>query len=425
MPELVPSTPIQQVPTPAPSAFADQLERAKVAHSLGQMQETLDFLQALISQPATPQTIEAWFLAADATLELRDLAKARMLLLRAGRESGLSMMDCNVEHPSDDYSAAQLQFDVSVLRAQASFALGQGPESVWFNQATYTPDGVFGIVDQLQRRIFAIDSLGRVLWGKALLSGSKNSDANGQPSVLLSQRPDEGLSYIDNHYRDFSRLNRFANYQSLYPLGKKTHSYGSFTQDFFGNLYATCADSETIAIYTEDGTPIKEISLVDIDVPAPAIPYSILGDDEGHIYLYDTQVLVVLNRYGHPLHIHHFLPMEIPESLQTGLPGGMHMSADGKLWLVRPQERKVICVDPATNQVIATHGPALTHGDLILPVDILTDWSENLFVVDAGRGAIIRIDGDGESSILFHRPYWTGVAPEGLSPERSGISFAP
>ncbi|HYE76549.1 MAG TPA: hypothetical protein VEI97_01055 [bacterium] len=404
------------MPPPAIAA-PDAVSRAKVAFALGQLGDTLRLLEPVTGQHATPATIDAFTLAAEAALELRDLPTARAYIRRAALESGLPLDDLNVSHPGTDYPAAQLHFDVGILRAQAAWALGAGPEAAWFNQAIYTPDGVFCLVDQKHRRLVALDTGGHILWGKQLATPKPVGQGSfPQQSLILSQRPDEGLSYIDNQYRDFARLNRFAVYQALCPLGERGHTFGSFTQDFFGNLYATSTDGQTIAIFTEDGSPIKEIALADIEVDRPAIPFSILGDDEGHIYLYDTQVLVVLDRYGHPLFKHTLGKSPLGPALGAGLPGGLHLTPDGHLWLVRPHEGKVVMVHPEREAVVRTIGPDLPCGPLVFPVDVLSDWTDNLYIVDAGAGRVVRISKEGQCSVLFERPYWAGIDPSRVQP---------
>ncbi|MEO7992859.1 MAG: hypothetical protein ABI743_00540 [bacterium] len=409
-------------PPPVHLVDTDCIAKAKIALALGQLDTTRSLLADLTAQRAHPGIVEAFALAAEACLEERDLDTARSLIRQAASDCGFGLADYNAGSPGIDYTTAQLKFDADLLNAQSALALGQAPEPVWFNQAIYSPDGVFCLADQRGRRLMAFDSGGHLLWGKQL-PARQPADMVPVPtaSLLLSQRPDEGVSYIDNHYRDFARLNRFATYQALSPLGERKHIYGSFTQDFFGNVYATCGDGHTIAIYTEDGTPIKEIALSEIQVPKPVIPFSILGDDEGHIYLYDTQVLVVLNRYGHVLFMHKFPAVPIPAALKAGLPGGMHLTTDGHLWLVRPQEGRIIKVHPEREEIVDSIGPNLSTGPLVFPIDVLSDWSEHLYIVDAGAGRVIKLLHGTEAEVLFERPFWTGSNPWGPS-ERPAIA---
>lgn len=398
------------------------ISQARIALALGQLQEVTRLLEPVLTGSASAATVDGFLLAAEAALESRQLAESRSLIRRVATECDLQGDDLNALKPGTDYTAAQLAFDAGILSAQAACALGEGPAKVWFHQAIYSPDGVFCLADQFNRRLIACDSAGHILWGKQLPHRLPVTGPVPPPSLLLSQRPDEGLSYIDNEYRDFARMNRFAAYQTLTPLGSGNHTYGSFTQDFFGNVYATCMDRETIAIYTEDGTLIKEISLPDIDIAKPVIPFAILGDDEGHIYLYDTQSLIVLDRYGHVLFRHEFPPAPIPALLQQGLPGGMHLTPDGHLWLARPKEGRIVKVHPERNGILAEIGPDLPGASLVSPVDVLADWGDQLYVVDAGAGRVLRVNQQGtDASVLFERPWWTGLS---LTPSTPVTSWA-
>lgn len=426
MPRLSPTISATLAATPASSALrtppvspaaGDTIATAKVALALGQLTQVGRLLEPVLASPATPSTTEGFLVAADAALEARLIPESRDLIRRVATECGFRADDCNALKPGTDYTAAQLAFDAGILSAQAACALGEAPAPVWFHQAIYSPDGVFCLTDQLNRRLIAFDSAGHVLWGKQLPHRVPVVSKTPAPSLLLSQRPDEGLSYIDNQYRDFARMNRFAAYQTLTPLGAGNHTFGSFTQDFFGNVYATCTDRETIAIYTEDGTQIKEIRLPDIDIAKPEIPYAILGDDEGHIYLYDTQMLLVLDRYGHVLFRHEFPTAPIPALLSQGLPGGMHLTADGHLWLARPTEGRIVKVHPERTGILAEIGPNLPGVPLISPVDIIADWSDQLYIVDAGAGRVLRVNHAAtEVTVLFERPWWTGIALAPVSP---------
>lgn len=148
---------------------------------------------------------------------------------------------------------------------------------------------------------------------------------------------------------------------------------------------------------------------------ALSLPSGVAADGEGNVYIADTlnHVVVKVDAAGQLSIVAgsggfgEVFPGPATET-QLGLPSGLAFDEDGNLYLADPGNRSVLKLDrDGELSIVAgtgregapTPGPA-TDSDLGAPTDVAVDGEGNVYVADGLNNVVVKIDAAGELSVF-------------------------
>jgi sugar lactone lactonase YvrE len=103
------------------------------------------------------------------------------------------------------------------------------------------------------------------------------------------------------------------------------------------------------------------------------------------------------------------------EALGVFRPSRLAYDDGGNLYVLDPQSRRVIKLDPRGIPVADLGGYGEDEASFSLPSDLVVDSRQSLLVLDRGKGAVVAFDGVGR--FLASRSLAPDVAPEAFTPD--------
>ena len=386
------------------------IDYAQLCKDMGRYDDGLDVLTPFIrSGELKPEKWKAFTLAAFFNLQRGEALTCKNLMVQACKCLGVDKRHFNCMRGIPAYNHFAYHYDSQLLADIDQYFNKRLMREVLLQEVSVGSDGVIFVTEVLGRKIIALDKIGNFLWGKSLnLIGKSHKTNPLDEAILMTTGSGDGVTIIDNSNGDLIQMDRDGCFKNMAPLGNRYFKARSITQDYFGCIFVTEENPMRLSIFEGDGKLQREIFLDEVlNFNTNTNPFSIVYDEEGYLHLYNIDILMTLNGEGRKIFRKDFMNQGKTKDDWRLISKGMAPDQDGKIFVVRPSENRVVVIDKNLGTELGQLGPEIGNTKLRHPIDVAVDFDDNIFINDSGNARILKINTNtGDVLGLFQFPHW-------------------